>query len=212
MRSAIARAARATASEAVDALRDSSVNCVALKAAGGDGGSLGLREAAERLRDEGMTPIIVAPPPRQLDTAALALADVAASLGALGLAPMNVQTWLEPRSWWERHRLVQEWIAEAAGSQQIVLLVDDPSQWAIPDLHEASGRVRSVLDLFLTDSTSVRRVVVRTDSRDRGGETSVKCHQATDLLKDEADWGDALSPVVADLREKCQRSHLNHRW
>ena len=201
MRSAIARAASATASEVVDALRDSSVNCVALEAAAGAGGSLGLREAAARLRDEGMTPIIVAPPPRQLDTAALALADVAASLSALGLAPMNLQTWLEPRTWWERLSLVQEWIAEAAGSDQIVLLVDDPLQWAISDSHEISWRVRSAVDSFLADSTSVRRVVVRTDGRDRGGETSVPCHQATDLLKDEADWGAALSPVVADLRQ-----------
>ena len=200
MRSAIAAAASATASEVVDALTDSGVNRVALKAAAGAGGSLVLREAAERLRDEGVTPIVVAPPPRQLDTAALALADVAASLSTLGLVPMSVQTWLEPRTWWERLRLVQEWIAEAAGSRGVVLLVDDPSQWAMPNANELAWRVRSVLDVLLADSTSVPWVVVRTDGRDRSGETSVPCHQAIGLLEDDADWGDALSPVVAALR------------
>lgn len=201
MRSALAAAASATASEAVNVLAESDVNCVALKAAAGAGGSLALRETASRLSDEGMTPIVVAPPPRQLDTAALALGDVAASLSALGLASVNVQTWLEPHTWWERLRLVRTWIAEAAGSKGVVLLVDDPSQWAIPNANETAWRVQSVLDVMLADSTSIPRVVVRTDGRDRSGETSVQCHQATGLLEDEADWGDALSPVVADLRE-----------
>lgn len=201
MRSAIATAASATASAAVDALTKSDVRCVALKATAGSGGSLALRETARRLRDEGTTPIIVAPPPRQWDTAALALADVAASLDALGLASMNVQTWLEPRTWWERLRLVQKWIAEAAGSKRIVLLVDDPSQWAISNSNEIAWRVRSVLDVLLADSTSMPWIIVRTDDRDRSGETSVPCHQAPHLLADDADWGDALSPVVAELRD-----------
>lgn len=201
MRSAIAAAASATASEALNALAESDLNCVALKAATGAGGSLALRETASRLSDEGMTPIVVAPPPRQLDTAALALGDVAASLSALGLASVNVQTWLEPHTWWERLRLVRTWIAEAAGSKGVVLLVDDPSQWAIPNTNEIAWRVQSVLDVVLADSTPIPRVVVRTDGRDHSGETSVPCHQVTGLLEDEADWGDALSPVVADLRE-----------
>ena len=201
MRSVIAAAASATASEAVDVLARSDVNCVALKATAGSGGSLALRETAKSLRDEGTIPIVVAPPPRQWDTAALALADVAGSLSALGLAPMNAQTWLEPRTWWERLRLVQRWLAEAAGSERIVLLVDDPSQWAISNSNEIAWRVQSVLDVLLADSTSMPWVVVRTDSRDRSGEMSVPCHPATDLFEDDADWGEALSPVVADLRE-----------
>ena len=201
MRSAIAAAASATASEAVDALTRSDVNCVALKATAGSGGSLALRETAKSLRDEGTTPIVVAPPPRQWDTAALALADVAASLSALGLVPMNVQTWLEPRTWRERLRLVQEWIAEAAGSKRMVLLVDDPSQWAISNSNEIAWRVQSVLDVLLSDSTSMPWIVVRTDGRDHRDETSVQCLRATNLLEDDGDWGDVLSPVVAELRE-----------
>ena len=200
MRSAITTAASATASKVVDALTESDVSCVALTAAAGAGGSLILRETAEVLLNEGKMPIVVAPPPRQVDTAALALADVAASLSEFGLVPISVQTWLEPRTWWERVRLVQEWIAEAAGSNRIVLLVDDPSQWAIPNANEIAWRVQSVLDILLKDSRSVSRVVVRADGRDRSDETSVPCRQATALLEDETDWGDALSPIVADVR------------
>ena len=170
------------------------MTCVALKTAAGAGGSLALRETAKHLSQEGSTPIVVAPPPRQWDTAAVALADVAASLSARGFVQMSIQAWLGPRTWWERIDLVQNWIAEAAESERIVLLVDDPSQWAISSSNENAWRVRSVLDVLLADSPVVPRVVVRTDGRDRSNETSVPCRHATGLLENDADWGDVLSP------------------
>lgn len=200
MRSAIAAAARATASEIVNTLDESDVACVALKARTGGGGSLTLRETAQSLRREGVLPIVVAPPPRQVDTAALALADVAAGLDEFGLVPMRVHAWLEPRTWWERCDLVQKWIAEAAQSNRIVLLVDDPSQWTLPGASETAWRAESVLDLLLAESIAIPRVIARSDNRDRGGETNVPCREATGLLEDEADWGDALAPVVAEVR------------
>ena len=200
MRSAIAAAAKATASEIVGALAASDVARVALKAPAGGGGSLTLRETARSLRQEGLMPIVVAPPPRQVDTASLALADVSAGLGEFGLVPMSVHTWLEPRSWWERCGLVQEWIAEAAQSNPIVLLVDDPTQWIRPGTSEIAWRAESALELLLAESVPVRRVIVRSDSRDRRDETNVPCREATRLLRDEADWGDALAPVVAEVR------------
>ena len=147
-------------------------------------------------------PIIVAPPPRQVDTAALALADVAVGLDEFGLVPMTVHAWLQPRTWWERCHLVQEWIAEAARSNPIVLLVDDPSQWPLPGASEIAWRTESVLDLLLAESIAIPRVVARSDDRDRASETNVRCSEPTGLLDDETDWGETLAPVVAEVREK----------
>ena len=145
-------------------------------------------------------PIVVAPPPRQIDTAAMALADVAAGLDEYGLVPMNVDAWLEQRTWWERLRLIEKWVSEAASLHPIAILVDDPSQWATPRANEIAWRSQAVLDMLLADSTSVPRVVVRSDHHDRVDELAVSCQLPTGLLEDEADWGEALAPVVVDVR------------
>ena len=200
MRTAIAAAASATADDAVNALGESGVTRIALKAATGAGGSLALRETARILRDEGKMPIVVAPPPRQIDTAALALAGVAACLDEYGLAPMSVHAWLEPRSWRERLELIKEWILEAAGVHSIALLVDDPSQWATPGANEIAWRSQAVLDMLLAESTPIPRVVVRSDLHDRIGEHPVPCRPPAGVLEDETDWGEALAPVIVDLR------------
>ncbi|MGH1505251.1 MAG: hypothetical protein ACRBI6_16995 [Acidimicrobiales bacterium] len=201
MRAAINQAASATAEALAQPVVSSTQGSrVALRAPAGSGSSLVLRQTAKLLQVDDVTPIVVAPPPRQIDTAALALVDVLVGLGeADASASDGLDSWLEPAGWWERLAQVRTSLSEASEAGKVVLLVDDPSQWSVPGSTEYSLRCESALDLLFSAASSI--VVVRSDLRERPLEFPVPIRRPVGLL-DEGTWGEELASTVDELRDR----------
>ena len=196
MRAAIASAATEAAERIVVRISGDPGSTVVLGGLAGTGRSLVLKIAAQRFVTAGFHPVLVAPPDRQIDSAAIALLDTAVGLAKLGIAEDLHLWWSQPATWLERTSELRQWLKEAATSDEFVLLVDDPSRWSIPEAGETARHLDAAADLLLRE-IDCSRVVISTGHPDVNVEMAPI--SAAAVFGNEAEWG-PLAPTVAKVR------------
>lgn len=171
----------------------------------GTGKSACISQIADKLLAETeLKPITVSPPSRQLDTGAVALADVATGLSNRSLLNGELKAWMsgDKARWSERVGEVRNWVEKH--NDEVVLLFDDPASWGASRDEEDSFRNKGFEAGFALTSLQCRRVIagemplpyVHTEAKLRL--TAPTIDPAWLLAPN--DWGE-LAAAAADLAE-----------
>lgn len=188
-------AADRAAAELTSLLRSSDARTTIVEAPHGAGRSIMLRRVADRLKSGNEVPVLVAPPERHFDSAALALLDVAA---AINPAQMT-RHWQDSADWNQRISDLRAWFGTESNAN-VVLLLDAPGQWVMPGRLDVSKRSDQVAN-FLVHEVQCRKVLVGVQGEGKPDQSfSANLADGRTVLEDAEHWGQ-LSPVVEELRE-----------
>lgn len=167
------------------------------------GKSSALAETARLIaeQDRDSIPVLLAPPPRQLDTGPAALVDFGVGLSARAQLNGGLHKWVQERATW-RDRLsdVRAWIAEH--EDRVVLLCDEPTRWSDAPEETAFFAARTFdATRVLLEQTRCRRVIAGHVPRSLKRDHSFRLAPARmdrAWLEDEDAWG-ALAPAAAQV-------------
>lgn len=178
-----------------------------------------LRALGARLAARELVPVLVAPPPAQLDTGGVALVEVGAGLRHANLINGELEDVVTAhRPWAVKLDKVRGWLGDAGLREKIVLLCDEPGNWPAMHGDEAplGEHARDVADLLL--DTRCRRVVTGRIDRALPQPTVVPLPLRSDAewLANAEEWGDVLAPWAAKVSKSIgpslqQRSPLDVR-
>ncbi len=164
------------------------------------GKSTALQLLGERLSEQGLSPILVAPPMRALDAGPLALTEVSVGLKSCGLLNGQLDILRSADApWAEKVTAVLGWVSDHA--DRVVLLCDEPAEWSSRQSHDVSFRAHAdEVALALVATAPCRRVVsgaLPVGVRARHFRKLAIASTPGEWLRDEHEWGPLAGPATA---------------
>ena len=103
----------------------------------GSGRSSLMQALKPRLADLGLLPVLVSPPPRDMDTGAAALLQIGEALQQQGLIDGELAKLEDPqRRWHEKLATTLDWVDQ--NKQDLVLLCEEVDKWTVPPTADES--------------------------------------------------------------------------
>ena len=161
-----------------------------------------LRELAPRLSGRGVVPVLVTPPPGQLDTGGVALVEFGAALRRAGLIDTAFEAAITAqKGWTEKVEHVRGWLEDANVRERVVLLCDEPNSWpaARGDEIPLGEHARELAGLLV--DARCRRVVAGRLEHSRATRIRLTLRSDAGWLADEDLWGVELAPAAERARK-----------
>jgi tetratricopeptide (TPR) repeat protein len=175
----------------------------------GSGKSSLLQALKPRLADQGLFPVVVAPPPRDMDTGAVALVQIGESLQQHALLNGELATLENPqRRWPEKLSATLGWVEQNKGA--VVLLCEEVDKWTVPPTADESfspysnRHVQDVVDA-IHGRVHCRRVLTSSSAQTANGYYRYDLPKDTHpswLLEAADTWGSDLEPLARELHKR----------
>jgi tetratricopeptide (TPR) repeat protein len=175
----------------------------------GSGKTSLLRALVPRLADRGLFPVVVSPPPRDMDTGAAALVQIGEALQQHGFLNGELAMLEDPqRRWSEKLSATLGWVEH--NKQDVVLLCEEADKWTVPPTADESfspysnRHVQEVVDAIHV-RLHCRRVLTSSSPQAAKSDRRYDLRWDTNpswLLEATDTWGSDLEPLAHELHSR----------